>query len=285
MDGEPTVDEMWAVASDEMPSTEGEPTSNLEAQPEPTEPSSSQPDIASLLAQMAQMQAQLDQLPDWMQQVTRRTQQSLRDVGDSIVQRVEMQTAPMESMLNGLVEDGLITQEDANLRLAAFERQTRRRELVNDQQRRQYQQQQEQAQQLAQMQQQSSPKPDWAVSVEREMARVLAASGITAQDPENAMLPSEITHPDPVEALDYYRTKVETARRAKAARLGQTSPNGARSAVQQNPIYVDMGGGAGAGLRDGDAVARELLAEMSKANPDMERVATLNRALDKYVGK
>jgi hypothetical protein len=234
-------------------------------------------DFDSIRQEIAALKQQLEQERLNNQELIRRAQQSFRDQGASLLERVEQRLGPVQATLADLVKQGLLTPEDAQSRLNNAERNFRKEELDKERQQREYALRQEwlAKQQQAQPQQGQAPNQD-AQTVQQQISALVTRYGLTAQDLRDAGAPDDLSHLSPVQALITSQKWVVAAARMKQARSGM--PTQQRAGGKQFP-YPDMGGGAGVPAKSMESITRELEAEMSKANPNFERIAELNDAL------
>lgn len=252
----------------DVPSEDGTPANERKPAPSPTE-------IELLKAELAQLRQEQQAEREALRQEMARTKQSFRDSGNSIVERVTEQLEQAMLGINAAVQNGMLTQEDANALETGLRRNLERQQVNFARQ----------AAFMAQNQQgaQAEPsKPAWMSGAEKQMAAILTASKLAATDPEFATLPTQITHEDPFEAVRMYRTLVEAAMQKKAARLGRNG-NGNGQRPDRPPVLVDMGSGASASLRSEATVTAALEAEMKKDAPDWERVRQLSADLERFI--
>jgi hypothetical protein len=236
-------------------------------------------DFDSIRQEIAALKQQLEQERLNNQELIRRAQQSFRDQGASLLERVEQRLGPVQDTLVDLVKRQLLTPEDAQQRLQAMERQFRTEELQKDKQQREYalRQQWLATQQQAQPQQGQAPNQD-AQTVQQQISALVTRYGLNAQDLRDAGAPDDLSHLSPVQALLVSQKWVVAAAKMKQARGGGNTPQQQRAGGKQFP-YPDMGGGAGVPAKSMESITRELEAEMSKAYPDYDRIAELNNAL------
>jgi hypothetical protein len=237
-------------------------------------------DFDSIRQEMAALKQQLEQERLSNQELIRRAQQSFRDQGASLLERVEQRLEPVQQTLADLVKQGLLTPEDAQSRLNVAERQYRREEISRDQQQRNaalHQQWLATQQGSMSAQQQATANPD-VITVQQKIEGLMSHYRVTVQDLRAAGAPDDISHLSPVQALDTASKWVVAAARLKQAQGG----NPARAGGKQLP-YPDMGGGAGVAAQSAESISAELNKEMGKPNPNFERIAELDAALTKYI--
>lgn len=299
-DTQPSVEAAWdeytggAEVTDETTSVESAPETEVETESFSVDEQSDDPipdndddllgksttEYDSVRQEIAALKQQLEQERLQNQENLRRVQQSFRDQGASLLERVEQRLEPVQQTLADLVRQGLLTAEDANARLNVAHRNFTKEELDKDKQQREYAARQ---QWLAQQQQQAQPNaaPNQDAQTVQQQIQVLAQRyGVTAQDLRDAGAPDDISHLSPVQALLVSQKWVIAAARMKQAR-GVGNPT-QRANGRQLP-YPDMGGGAGVPARSAEAITAELNAEMAKGNPNYERIAELDAALSKYI--
>jgi hypothetical protein len=233
-------------------------------------------DFDSIRQEITALKQQLERERLNNQELIRRAQQSFRDQGASLLERVEQRLEPVQATLVDLVKRQLLTPEDAQNRLQAMQRQFQSEEIQKDKQQREYALRQEwlESQKQGQPQQGQAPNQD-AQTVQQQITALVTRYGLTAQDLRDAGAPDDLSHLSPVQALLTSQKWVVAAARMKQARTGQPPQ---RAGGKQFP-YPDMGGGAGVPAKSMESITRELEAEMSKANPNFERIAELNDAL------
>lgn len=270
-----TIDESLATetTTDDIPDNDDDLLGNDTTQPD-----------SDLRAEMAALKQQFEQERLQYQEMLRRAQQSFRDSGASLLERVEQRLAPVQDTLADLVKNGLLTPEDANSRLQTAERQFRREEISRDQQARNHATRQDW---LAQQQQgqQPSPQPQAPRYSEREIAKaneritaVMKRTGVTSADLEQNGFLTDYSHLSPIEAVDAVTRAAVATAKMKQALAGQAPQGGGN----QFP-YPNMGGGAGVPARGIEAISKELDAEMKKTNQDWDRITELSAALGKYL--
>lgn len=175
-------------------------------------------------------------------EVMKRTRQSLEARDKAIAAQLQ----PLNEVLEKLVQQGVLSEQE---RTAELFRRVQMAAMGYDQ----AQAQREAEAQIAAIRQQQmsadQPQPEWVVSTERQFEQILQNSGLAADDPELAIVPKEITNPDPYKAVAEFKAAVETAARAKQVRLGEANGgNGAtQPAARARVPFIDMGTGAGAG--------------------------------------
>ncbi len=172
-------------------------------------------------------QEELATLRTQLEEEQRRTRQSLRDVGDSIVQRVQERFGTETRIVDEWEQSGKITPEEAT---------SERLKVRNRIEREETQRYREQAVQS---------QREFA---ERERQRViqtcsaaLQSSGLVETDPEFKSVPLEIPVMPPDEAIKFFTGKLEAAKLQKATRVAaggkKTVP-----APSSNGVFVDLGG-------------------------------------------
>lgn len=290
---EPSVEEAWdSWTSGEQPEaaveTEPEPIDELAAETtddtDDTTETDSTDDYQDLRAEMSALKQQFEQERLQYQELLRRAQQSMRSVGDSIVERVEQRLAQAQPALVNLVKQNLLTPEDAQAQMNALRGQFTSEEAQRSLQERSH------AQYQAWLEQRGQPQPQqndqWAQMVQQANAQIdamLVQSKLTAEDLRAAGVPTDFSHLSPVEAPQKVREWLVAAIRYKKANGSKPNGNGSR----QFPMG-DMGGGAGVGARSLEAITAELHTANEKAartgaDSDWQRVQELSAALDKYL--
>jgi hypothetical protein len=237
-------------------------------------------DYDSIRQEMAALKQQFEQERLQYQEALRRAQQSFRDTGASLLERVEQRLEPVQQTLADLVRQGLLSNEDANARLGIAQRQFTKEEIAKDKQEREFATRQ---QWLAQQQPNQQPAPQSPqgyspAEVQRAQAQIQNMTqrfGLTMDDYKAAGAPSDLSHLSPIEAVEaWQKWTVATAKMKQAMSGNPPQRNGNR----QFP-YPDMGGGAGVVANNMASITRELEAEMVKPNPNWDRITELNNAL------
>jgi hypothetical protein len=267
--------------NDTVVDTEAMPVDEQDADPIPDNDDdllgNSTADLDSIRQQMAALEQRFEQERLQYQEALRRAQQTIRDTGASLLERVEQRLEPVQHTLADLVRQQLITPEDAQSRLAVAERQYRKEELDRDKQQREHAARQQWLAQQQPQQQQQAANPD-VITVQQKIEGLMSHYRVTVQDLRAAGAPDDISHLSPVQALDTAGKWVIAAARLKQAQGG----NPARAGGKQLP-YPDMGGGAGVAAQSAESISAELNKEMGKPNPNFERIAELDAALTKYI--
>lgn len=298
---EPTVDSAWDAYTSgaETPETTDaevdtesllvdeqvdEPTAD-DTQPD-DEPESTD-DYQSIRAEMAALKQQFAQERTQYQEMLRRAQQSMRDTGNSIVERVEQRLAQATPALANLVKGGFLTAEDAQAQLSALRGQFTSEEAQRSQQERAHADRQAWLAQQQQSQPQSQPppqptgtySPQEIAKANGKIAAIFKQSGLSDADVKAYGMPTDFSHLSPIDAVDAVRAWVVATMKIKQAQGGQVP---APRSVKQFP-YGDMGGGAGVAARGMEGINAELAAELAKPNPDFNRITELNDALGKQL--
>lgn len=252
------VDEQDVETTDEAESTDDAPSAEYE----------------TLQSQIAQLNQTIQQQQVWMSEQLRRTAQSVRDVGNSIVERVEQRLAQAKPILANQVQRGLLTPEDAQAQLVEL-----RGEYTSEEaQRAQAERAQAERQAwLASQQPQAQGGTYSPAEVQRAqdtIASLINQSGLSPEEIRAYGVPNDLSHLSPIEA-------VETARRWLVATM-QAKRGNTRNGGRQFP-FPNMGGGAGVAARGMEGITKEIEAEMSKELPDFERIAVLKSALTKQL--
>jgi hypothetical protein len=240
-------DELWEQAQAQGADSSPPPVETEDTESAPPEPEAPTFDISPYLPQIADYFVQ-NVLPQYQTQAVdaamKRTTASIRDRDKAINQRL----APLLTLLQRQHQQGLLTPEDAQREYAEAHK-IAAQELADAE---------EKAQALAEYQALQNrqtpvpvdtPRPVWIVDTEDEMNKLLAQSGLTDADPELALVPSEITHPSPRQALKDFEYAVATAVQVKQQRIGQsTGPaNGNGAKPRPRVPTLDMGTGGSPG--------------------------------------
>lgn len=201
-------------------------------------------DLEAYLPRIAEY-LQKEVLPSRDEQLLREAQNRARQSQKARDEQIKATLAPLVDHFRKLEQQGLYTREDSQREYAAAYK-----AVASETEAKEHAQQEAELRQrwLASQQggsipaQQQAPvpgeRPIWLASTEARMNQILEQSGLTETDPEWASVPLSITHPDPNEALDYFRTKVASAVQERQKRLQATA--------KPKPM-IDMGTGGGAG--------------------------------------
>lgn len=246
----------------------------------PDEPESTD-DFQSIRSEMAALKKQFEQERTQYQEMLRRAQQSMRSVGDSIVERVEQRLAQAAPAYVDLVKSGYLTAEDAQARLATLRGQFTSEEAQRSQQERAHADRQAWLAQQPQTQPQPTGQynPQEVQYAQTKIAEMVKRSGLTDAEIKAYGVPSDFSHLSPIEAVDSVQRWLVATMKIKQAQGGQVP---AQRSVKQFP-YGDMGGGAGVAARGMEGVSSELQAELAKANPNFQRIQELSDALEKQL--
>lgn len=178
----------------------------------------------------------LADLQPTLEEQSRRSRQAMRDIGNSIVERVQERLSQANVGLDAAVKAGRIDPDDAKQQLRDLRDQFEQEEYARERQTRAYQDAQTQVQQGTPT---ANPTKE---QVEAQFARMFQQSGLAANDPELRLLPESLSG-SPTEALSAYQAAVQAAVRAKQQRLGQTQPVSAPTNPKKTPPSMDLGGG------------------------------------------
>jgi hypothetical protein len=216
------TDETEQVAAEEL---ETAPEAELEAEVAETE--SEDTDYQALRDKLRS--ELLAELQSQLQEELRRNRQSLRDVGTSIVQRINERLNAAMMGVNQAVESGVMDADVAK---------QMRRDLRDKIELEEWQiAQREQAQQNALSAIEQQTNPNIKAQVEQQFAQIWQASGLQPNDPEVALLPTQLSG-DPQNAVSQYRQAVQNALYAKQLRMKAASQQ-----PKKTPPRVDMSSG------------------------------------------
>jgi hypothetical protein len=236
MDDEKSLDELYELgtretdeAADATADTIPDDDSDLLGQADADESASTptnQFDIESLYPQFVE-RFQKEIVPQIQSQAVEEAMRRVKQGNKARDEQIKLQLAPLVDHLKRLEGQGLYTREDS----ARDEAEQREQQNVAAETRQRW---------LAQQQAPvpSEQRPIWQASTEARMNQILEQSGLLDTDAELQTVPLSITHPDPNEAVDYFRVKVESAVKAKQQRL--------QASAKPRPM-IDMGTGGGAG--------------------------------------
>jgi hypothetical protein len=262
---EPTTDELWdqhtsetdeavVATTDDIPDDDSDLLGNDDAEtPSPVAPAF---DVEAYYPQFVE-RFQREVAPQIQSQAVEEAMRRMKMSNKQRDENIKAQLAPLVDQLKELEEQGVYTREDSQRAYAkryqsvASETEARERAQQNAETRQRWLQSQ------AQQTPVPSERPIYVTSTEARMNQILEQSGLSENDPEFKSVPLSITHPDPNEAVDYFKVKVESAVKARNQRL-QTN-------AKPKP-FIDMGTGGGAGQGNSLAGIEDLdqLWEMSQ---------------------
>lgn len=222
-------------------------------------------EVEDLRAELAQLRQQQAETLAYLQQ---QAQQPAPQNDAAILQRIEDAFSFAMLGTNLAVQQSRLTPEDA-------------REIGADMRKFITQQELQRARQPKQPSQAAAQGEDpryttMVQATQQELNQIVVKSGLKASDPEYAFIPKNLSHANPYDALREMYKAVETAKRAKEARLGLGN-------ARRNPVDIPMGGGTGAVAQDAETLTNQLNAEFNKPNPDTDKIARLNAALSNAI--
>lgn len=201
-------------------------------------------DLESLFPQIAE-RFQKEFAPQIQSQAVEEAMRRMKQSQKARDEQIKASLAPLVDHFKKLEQQGLYTREDSQREYAAAYKavasETEAKEHAQQEaELRQRWLQTQQGGSIPAQQQAPVPseRPIWQASTEARMNQILEQSGLSESDPEWASVPLSITHPDPNEALDYFRTKVASAVQERQKRL--------QASAKPKPM-IDMGTGGGAG--------------------------------------